>query len=139
VARLNLIADSSAWIAFLRGQNVPAAWALDEALDRHRVLMGDLVLVEILRGLDTELEARRVLRSLSKLHVMELGGELPAIQAASHFRFLRSKGTTVRGAIDLLIATWCIEHDVPLLHADRDFEGFETHLGLKRWPLPLST
>ena len=67
---------------------------------------------------------------------MELGGELPAVHAASHFRFLRSKGKTVRGVIDLLIATWCIEHDVPLLHADRDFEGFETHLGLKRWPLP---
>jgi hypothetical protein len=49
--------------------------------------------------------------------------------------FLRAKGITVRGTIDLLIATWCIRDDVRPLHADRDFEGFETHLGLKRWTI----
>jgi hypothetical protein len=36
----------------------------------------------------------------------------------------------VRKTIDCLIATYCIEADVPLLHADRDFEPFETYLGL---------
>jgi predicted nucleic acid-binding protein len=133
--RLNVIADTSAWIAYLRGHAVPAAAALDEALDRHRVVMGDLVLVEILRGIDTELEARRILRTLSALAVYDLGGQAPAIQAATHYRLLRSKGITVRGTVDLMIATWCIENKVPLLHADRDFAGFEEHLGLKRWPM----
>ncbi len=95
--------------------------------------MADLVLVEIMRGLDTELEAKRVLRSLRVLPVYEMGGESAAIKSAEHYRLLRSKGKTVRGAIDLLLATWCIENEVPLLHADRDFSGFEEHLGLKRW------
>ena len=133
--RLNVIADTSVWIAYLRGQDVPAVIALDEALVGHRVIMGDLVLVEILRGIDTELEARRILRTLSTLAVYDLGGEAPAIQAATHYRFLRSKGITVRGTVDLMIATWCIENEVPLLHDDRDFVGFEEHLGLKRWPM----
>lgn len=131
--RLIVIADSSAWIAYLRGDAVLAASLLDDALDRHRVLMADLVLVEIMRGLDTELEAKRVLRSLRVLPVYEMGGESAAIKSAEHYRLLRSKGKTVRGAIDLLLATWCIENEVPLLHADRDFSGFEEHLGLKRW------
>jgi predicted nucleic acid-binding protein len=131
--RLNVIADTSVWIAYLRGQDVAAARALDEALDRHIVLMGDLVLVEILRGIATELEARHVLRTLDTLAVFNLGGEAAAIRAATHYRFLRSKGVTVRGTVDLMIATWCIENDVPLLHADRDFVGFEEHLRLKRW------
>ena len=41
----------------------------------------------------------------------------------------------MRGTVDLLIATWCIENEMPLLHTDRDFLGFEEHLGLKRWPM----
>lgn len=32
--------------------------------------------------------------------------------------------------IDCLIATWCIEHDIALLHSDRDFEAFRS-LGLR--------
>lgn len=134
--RLRVVADSSAWVAYLRGEDVPAARLLDDALDRHEVLMADLVLVEILRGLDTEFEAKRVLHSLGVLPVFELGGQTAAIQAAAHYRFLRSKGITVRGAIDLLLATWCIENDIPLLHADRDFGGFEEHLGLRGWSVP---
>ena len=37
---------------------------------------------------------------------------------------------TVRKAIDCLIAAWCIEPGVPLLHADRDFLPFARHRGL---------
>ena len=33
--------------------------------------------------------------------------------------------------IDCLIATWCIEHGVPLLFSDRDYEPFVEHLGLR--------
>jgi predicted nucleic acid-binding protein len=38
----------------------------------------------------------------------------------------------VRGTVDLVIATYCIENGLRLLHADRDFEPFERHLGLSR-------
>jgi predicted nucleic acid-binding protein len=37
----------------------------------------------------------------------------------------------VRKAVDCLIAAWCIEHAVPLLHADRDFIPFARHCGLR--------
>ena len=43
---------------------------------------------------------------------------------------LRRLGATVRKAIDGLIAAWCIQHGVPLLHADRDFLPFARHRGL---------
>jgi predicted nucleic acid-binding protein len=38
---------------------------------------------------------------------------------------------TIRKTIDTLIATFCIENDMALLHADRDFDPFVQHLGLK--------
>jgi predicted nucleic acid-binding protein len=43
---------------------------------------------------------------------------------------LRALGVTVRKPIDCLIATYCIEEGVALLHRDRDFEPFVEHLGL---------
>ena len=54
-----------------------------------------------------------------------------AVQAARNYRRLREKGVTVRKTIDCLIATFCMERGHRLLHNDRDFDGFEEHLGLQ--------
>ena len=54
-----------------------------------------------------------------------------AIQAAEHFRYLRKKGITVRKLNDVIIATYCIAYQQPLLFSDRDFLPFCQHLGLK--------
>jgi hypothetical protein len=43
---------------------------------------------------------------------------------------LRRRGITVRKTIDVLIGTFCILNRLPLLHADRDFDALEEHLGL---------
>ncbi|RME60636.1 VapC toxin family PIN domain ribonuclease, partial [Candidatus Parcubacteria bacterium] len=32
--------------------------------------------------------------------------------------------------VDVIIASWCIEHAVPLLYSDRDFDPMTEHLGL---------
>ena len=53
-----------------------------------------------------------------------------AIEAARNFRTLRSIGVTVRGTIDVVIATRCLCDGARLLHSDRDFDAFEAHLGL---------
>jgi len=63
--------------------------------------------------------------------VIDLGGQDIAIQAAKNYRSLRALGITVRKTIDTVIATRCIESRFTLLHADRDFEPFVTHLGLR--------
>jgi predicted nucleic acid-binding protein len=68
---------------------------------------------------------------LTSLLVVELGGQEIAIQAARNFRALRDLGVTVRKTIDTVIATRCIASGYHLLHNDRDFEPFVTHLGLR--------
>ncbi len=72
--------------------------------------------------------AERVLKSLE---IVELGGREIAIQAARNFRALRRMGITVRGTMDTLIATRCIESGHELLYDDRDFDPFVKHLGLR--------
>ena len=59
-------------------------------------------------------------------------GSVPlAVRASEHYRWLRDRGITIRKTIDLLIATYCLENDMALLHAHRDFDPFVQHLGLK--------
>jgi len=49
---------------------------------------------------------------------------LPAtyVRAAHIFRSLRRKGVTIRKTVDCMIASVAIEHDLFLLHNDRDFD-----------------
>jgi len=68
---------------------------------------------------------------LEAIPVLELAGKAIAIQSARNFRKLRNKGVTVRKTIDCVIATYCIEHHLPLLQSDRDFEPFRQYLGLE--------
>lgn len=53
------------------------------------------------------------------------------VRAAEIYRALRRRGVTVRRPIDCLIAATAIEHDVLLLHNDRDFDPVEKHAGLR--------
>lgn len=48
-----------------------------------------------------------------------------------HYRALRQRGITIRKTIDCFIATYCIHTGMGLLHTDRDFDPFESHLGLQ--------
>ena len=130
---MTLVADSSAWIGFYRKDDSAVKFRLAEALRSETILVPDVVLLEVLRGIDSDKEAFAIGLEFENFEIVEAVGKKNALMAAKNFRLLRSKGKTVRGIVDLLIATWCIENEIPLLHADRDFAGFEEHLGLKRW------
>ena len=54
-----------------------------------------------------------------------------AWKAAENYRELRRRGITVRKTIDGIIATACIEANLPLLFSDRDFLPYVEHLGLE--------
>jgi predicted nucleic acid-binding protein len=92
--------------------------------------IGDLILAEVLQGIDDERDFNLARKMLTSLIVVELGGQDIAIQSARNFRTLRKLGVTVRKTIDTLIATRCIASGFDLLHSDRDFDPFVEHLGL---------
>ncbi len=60
-----------------------------------------------------------------------MGGYQVAVQSAQNYRTLRKKGVTVRKTIDVVIGTFCIIEDLPLLHDDRDFDPMTTYFSLK--------
>ena len=126
-----ILVDSSVWIAFFRNEPTAQAQWLDKNLEVEGLIVGDLILAEVLRGFKDDRGFSEARRLLGRLVQVNLGGEEVAVEAARNFRKLRSRGVTVRGTIDVLIATRCISEGFQLLHNDRDFDGFEEHLGLR--------
>ena len=131
-----IFVDSSVWVDFFNGTVSAETARLDELLASQMVCLGDLVLMEVLQGFRYEKDYQTARELMTGLPVFELGGQERATRAARNFRQLRAKGVTIRKTVDCFIATFCIDHAIPLLHADRDFEPFQRHLGLQS-PLDL--
>lgn len=130
-----VLADTSVWIDFFRGTQTPQVVHLKRLIGREEILLGDLILAEILQGA-RDVDVPRIEAALSAFRVMPLVGSRVARQSAANYRRLRSEGITVRKTIDVIIATWCIQNSVPLLHANRDFHWF-ARLGLTEvWQEP---
>lgn len=132
-----ILVDSSVWIDYFRGAPTPAARTLDALLNSEKIAVGDLMLAEVLQGFRTDADFKAARKVLAAFTVIDICGRDVATQAAQNFRKLRTLGVTVRKTIDTLIATRCIEDGMHLLHADRDFDPFETHLGLKVVEIPV--
>lgn len=130
-----VVVDSSVWIDFFNGAEATGAAALAELLSAGevRLVVPDLVLFEVLRGFRLEREYRQAKALLEALDVETTVDAAVAVEAAQHYRALRAAGFTVRSAVDVLVAAFCIEQDYALLHADRDFIPFEAQRGLKVW------
>ena len=125
-----IVVDSSVWIDFLNGRNAAHVRRLRALLGTDEIIVGDLMLCEVLQGLDGERAAREVEAMLRRFDIVSMAGDAIATTAARNFRSLRRRGITVRKTIDLLIGTWCIENRRALLHNDSDFRPMARYLGL---------
>jgi predicted nucleic acid-binding protein len=126
-----ILVDSSVWIDFFRNKPTLQAEWLDRNLGNEGLVVGDLILTEVLQGFKDEKGFNEAKRLLSQLAQVNVGGMELAIQAARNYRRLRTLGVTIRGTVDVLIATRCMTDGLRLLHSDRDFDAFEEHLGLR--------
>lgn len=127
-----IVVDSSVWIDLLSNRDTIQTRALTGYLDRGDLLgIGDLVLMEVLQGARSEARADEAMRFFARFDRLTIGNHRVAVEAARHYRHLRSLGITIRKTIDTLIATRCIVDGNPLLYADRDFDPFVEHLGLR--------
>ncbi|MCU7920535.1 MAG: PIN domain nuclease [Candidatus Thiodiazotropha sp. (ex Epidulcina cf. delphinae)] len=125
------LVDSSVWIDYFNGRTTPETEHLDKLLGVEPVALGDLILTEVLQGFRPDKDYETAKQLLTSLSVFDLLGADMAIRCAENFRALRRKGVTIRKTIDVIIATYCIENSLPLLHCDKDFEPFHKHLLLR--------
>ena len=126
-----ILVDSSVWIEYFNGKKNSHTDYLDEILGSELVGIGDLMLTEVLQGFRSDSVFKTAKSLLVDLPIFEIIGQKRAIKAAENYRFLRKKGITVRKTVDNLIATFCIDQQLPLLFVDKDFVPFVEHFGLR--------
>jgi hypothetical protein len=126
-----VVVDSSVWIDYFNGVDSTAALRLDELLGAEPLAVGDLVLTEVLQGFRNESHYQTAKKLMLSLTVFDMLGQEMAEKSADNFRTLRAKGITVRRTVDVIIATYCIEHRLPLLFGDKDFLPFVHNMGLR--------
>ena len=115
-----VIVDTTVWVDYLNDVSTPEVEWLERESTRQRLGVLDVMLCEVLQGLEGGRKCELVSAAVSTW-----------VAAAANCRALRARGRTVRKTIDCLIATFCLEHDHALLHGDRDFDAFEEFLSLQ--------
>jgi predicted nucleic acid-binding protein len=118
--------DTSSWIAFLQGDAGKDTELLDRALAERRVLMSPVVLTEVLSDPNLSSDVAQTLLELPLVEVepgyWHRAGELRAK--------VLGKGRKARLG-DALIAQTCVDHGIPLLTRDGDFQSFAEAAGLE--------
>ena len=125
-----MIVDTSVLVDYLNGLTNPETEWLDVRLDRERLGLTSITIVEVLQGVRDERAASAVESVLDEFELITVPDPRTAIDAARNYRRLRAAGRTTRNTIDLLIATHCVRNGHALLHRDRDFDAFEEVIGL---------
>jgi len=127
-----ILVDTGVWIDYFNGIINVHTEKLDVALMEGNVVMADIILLEILQGFRTEKDYETAKAMLSALDQYSIFNAAMVERCTENYRALRRKGITVRKTIDVIIASYCITHHLPLLFNDRDFLPFVSQLGLMR-------
>lgn len=130
---MELLADSSAWIEYLRKTGSPTNLRLRAALAGKGVEVAttDVVVMEVLAGARHDAERDKLRKVLYGCHFLQVDGPADYEQAAEIHRACRSGGETVRKLTDCLIAAVAIRNGVELLQRDADFETIARHTALQ--------
>jgi hypothetical protein len=126
-----VLVDTSVWIDFFRGKSTPEICELEQLLgEGEDICTCGIILTEVLQGIRENSDYRKTLARFDAFLYLPMNRST-FLAAASLYRSLRRKGVTIRKPVDCMIAAVSMEHDVPLMHHDRDFDPMETHCGLK--------
>lgn len=132
-----ILADTSVWVELLRGGASAAGRELYRLIEEEEdVCLTGIVLTEILQGIRSDREAATVRDYLLDFPILEPKGLETYLAAAQIFRQCRQKGRTIRKTVDCIIAAICIEHQLILLHQDRDFDSIAACTRLNCRPSP---
>lgn len=118
-----MIADTSAWVEYLRATGSPTHVRLRHQIEGGgSLLVPELVVMEILVGASDEGTARRLRTLLHSFDVIPLAPLVDSERAAALQRQCRAAGRAVRNMVDCMIAAMAVRLGEPVLHSDRDFE-----------------
>lgn len=112
---------SSVWVDYFSGNGSAEADFLDKTPGNRPVAIGDLILTEVLQGFRHHKRYKTARRLLEELTLFDLLGQKMAIKSSENFRKLCKNGITIRKTVEVIITSFCIGYDLPLLLSDKDF------------------
>ena len=129
-----LVADTSAWIEWLRRTGSSTNVAFREAFTDDLVVLLEPVKAELLIRARDRAEAG-MLRRMLEMVDFELVYPRDDFESATElFHTARQRGVTIRGTVDCLIAAMAIRLELPILHHDRDFARLAPAIELQQAP-----
>lgn len=127
-----IVADTSAWVEFLRGTGHEVAVTLRELVERDAdVAITEVILMELLAGARSGPAVRELRARLLSFRLLPLEGLADFEEAALIYRACRDAGETLSSLSDCLIAVPVIRAGASLLHSDGDFDVIARHSALK--------
>jgi hypothetical protein len=127
-----ILADTSAWVEYLRATGSPAHLRLRQLIaDGDELVTTEVVMMELLAGETTPNGVTRLRRLLGRFELLPIEGLADYEAAAELHRRCRTGGETVRKLTDCLIAAVVLRHGAVLLHRDHDFEVIARHAPLR--------
>lgn len=126
-----LLIDTSVWIKLFRSNSEEFKQYLIETIAGRNYYLSRFTQTELLQGSLDEKEWSTLSNYLAVQDYIE-----PSVEswtaAARIYYTLRRQGITVRNTIDCCIAASAIEHDLLLIHIDKDFEAIARGTSLKQ-------
>jgi predicted nucleic acid-binding protein len=112
------------WIDYLSGAETEAAGRFGEILNRgYAVGLTSVVYQEVVQGVSSRREFEQTSEYLDSQIFYHPRDTIGSYREAARMYFdCRRAGITIRSSADCLIARVAIEHELLLLHDDRNFE-----------------
>ena len=126
-----ILVDTTIWIDFFRGQDTPEVLCLERLISENvDICVCGVILTEVLQGVREDKDYDAVSTRFESFIYLPMG-QMTFKKSAEIYRTLRRKGVTIRNTVDCMIAAVAIEHDIPLLHNDRDFIPWRSTAALR--------
>ncbi len=126
-----VLVDTTVWIDLFAAKSTPEVNELERLLNEGEdICTCGIILTEVLQGIREDEDYQRTLSRFNTFLFLPMNRQA-FVRAAELYRSLRRRGVTIRKPVDCMIASIAIEHDIALLHNDRDFDPIEIHCGLK--------
>jgi len=126
-----VIVDTTVWVDFFSGKASAEVQMLERFLIEGKdICICGVILTEVLQGIREDTDYTKTLSRFDSFLFLDMDRRI-FIKAAQLYRTLRRRGIRIRKPVDCMIAAVAIEHNVPLLHTDRDFDPIEKFCGLK--------
>ncbi|HVT02837.1 MAG TPA: PIN domain-containing protein [Thermoanaerobaculia bacterium] len=120
-----VLVDTSVWVDVFRDTTLARRRLLERATEADDIFLTRFHQIEILQGARDQKEWDLLDDYLADQDYLETSTSTWAAAARIYFD-LRRRGRTVRSTIDCCIAQIALDHEVLLLHRDRDFETIAT-------------